>query len=78
MATSRMTRAALPLTVAALLATTLAACNTIRGAGRDIEAGGEAVTRTATEVQQDLAKSKAEQDAQAERDRQAQGGGAPK
>lgn len=32
----------------------LAACNTMEGVGQDIEAGGEAVTETADEVQQEL------------------------
>lgn len=33
---------------------TLAACNTVEGAGQDIEAGGKAVQRGANQVEQDL------------------------
>jgi entericidin B len=29
-------------------------CNTVRGAGRDIERGGEAIQEGATQVQQDM------------------------
>lgn len=36
----------------ALLA--LAACNTLSGAGEDIQAGGEAITDTAEEIQSEL------------------------
>ena len=32
----------------------LAACNTISGAGKDIEAAGEAITETAEETKEDL------------------------
>lgn len=32
----------------------LAACNTIGGAGEDIQAGGEAITDTAEEVQTEI------------------------
>ncbi len=44
------------LTLAALLLVpvALAACNTISGAGKDIEAGGEVITDTAEEVQEDI------------------------
>lgn len=37
--------------VAAIL---LAACNTVEGVGRDVQAGGEAIETTADEVQNDL------------------------
>lgn len=37
---------------AALLVLGVAGCNTIKGAGKDIEKGGEAVQDTATDVQQ--------------------------
>jgi len=40
------------LMLAALAA--LPACNTIRGIGRDTQAGGRAVERTATETQQQM------------------------
>ena len=33
---------------------TLVACNTIGGAGEDIQAGGEAITDTAEEIQSEL------------------------
>lgn len=44
------------LTAAALIASlfALSACNTVRGAGQDIEAGGEAISETAKEVQSGL------------------------
>lgn len=35
-------------------ASTLAACNTISGAGKDIEKGGEHVQEAAKEVKQDM------------------------
>lgn len=43
------TFAALTLTVL-----TLAACNTVRGAGQDIQSGGEVISDTATNVQQEI------------------------
>jgi entericidin B len=39
---------------ASLAALALAACNTVAGAGEDIEAGGEAITEAAEDVQEDL------------------------
>ena len=35
----------------------LASCNTMRGAGRDVQAGGAAVENAATDVQEDMKKS---------------------
>ena len=32
----------------------LAGCNTVKGAGQDISRGGQAVSNTATEVQQNM------------------------
>lgn len=32
----------------------LAACNTIKGVGKDVQAGGEAVEEVATEVQKEI------------------------
>ncbi len=32
----------------------LAGCNTVKGAGKDISKGGQAVSNTATEVQQNM------------------------
>ena len=41
----------LPLMALALLASTaLAACNTVEGAGRDVQAAGQAVEQTAQET----------------------------
>ncbi len=37
-----------------LFAATLAGCNTMQGAGEDIEAGGEAVSDTAEEVEDEI------------------------
>ncbi|MFW6094090.1 MAG: entericidin A/B family lipoprotein [Pseudomonadota bacterium] len=37
-----------------LLAGALTGCNTIRGAGEDVEAGGEAVSETAEEAEDEL------------------------
>lgn len=42
-------------TASALLLGLLAACNTIEGAGQDIEAGGQAISETSREVQDDIA-----------------------
>lgn len=42
----------LPLAAAAAL--TAAACNTVAGAGEDLESAGAAVTETAEEVEEDL------------------------
>jgi entericidin B len=44
--------AQLALLPAALL--TLAACNTVEGAGQDIQAGGQAVENTAEEVEDEI------------------------
>lgn len=41
-----MTRIAMTL----LLVATLAACNTVRGAGQDIETAGDAVKRTTDDI----------------------------
>jgi predicted small secreted protein len=40
--------------LSALLLVTLAACNTVQGAGEDVEAGGEAITETAREAEQEI------------------------
>ena len=49
------TARALILTLAlAALAPMLAACNTTAGAGRDVSAAGQAVTRSANDVRQGL------------------------
>lgn len=51
-----MTSLKSPLKVAgiALIALLASACNTIDGAGQDIEAGGEAVSDAANEVEDDI------------------------
>lgn len=38
----------------ALLFAGLAACNTVEGAGRDVEEGGEAISNTAQDAEQEL------------------------
>ncbi|MCL6283435.1 entericidin A/B family lipoprotein [Ruegeria sp. 2012CJ41-6] len=40
--------------VIGLMTLTLAACETAKGAGRDIEKAGDAITNTATDVQENL------------------------
>lgn len=55
-----------------LLATvTVASCNTIRGAGRDVSAGGDAVSDAATETQREMARERARKDAEEARARRA-------
>jgi entericidin B len=51
------------LASAALAVVSLSACNTIRGAGRDVSAGGEVVSDAASKVQSDLEANKAKQEA---------------
>jgi len=41
-------------TASALLLGLLAACNTIEGAGQDIEAGGQAISETSRDVQDEM------------------------
>lgn len=41
------------LLVAAMIPS-LAACNTIKGVGKDVQAGGEALEEVATEVQKEI------------------------
>ncbi len=50
------------LASAALAVVSLSACNTIRGAGRDVSAGGEVVSDAASKVQSDLEANKAKQE----------------
>lgn len=50
-----MTRSALlRLALVPVTLSVLAACNTVEGAGKDIQAGGAAVSETAREVEKDL------------------------
>jgi entericidin B len=45
----------MPKIVFAILAVlTLAACNTVRGAGQDVESAGDAISDQATETQQEM------------------------
>jgi predicted small secreted protein len=46
-----------------LSVTSFAACNTIRGAGRDVSAGGEVVSDAASKVQAEIATSNAKDEA---------------
>ncbi len=62
-------RIALPLIAALLAAVTLSACNTVRGAAQDVQAGGNAVEGAATNVQTEMQRTDAERAAQEERDR---------
>lgn len=59
----------LPLASGLLALGLLASCNTIRGAGRDVQAGGAAVEDAATNVQQDMQESQAEKEAREARER---------
>lgn len=61
------------LSIAALLLASgaLASCNTIQGAGEDVQAGGAIVSDAASEVQGDMQATEAEQEAKEERDRRA-------
>jgi predicted small secreted protein len=55
MSQSHMTLRKLILTgLAAALIPALAACNTVKGAGKDIEKGGEAIQNGADNVQEDM------------------------
>ncbi len=40
--------------LAAALLPTLAACNTVKGVGKDVQAGGEAVEEVAKEVEKEI------------------------
>jgi entericidin B len=50
----RLTAAALPAIFVAGMAMSLAACNTVSGAGKDVSAGGGAVTSGAEKVKEKL------------------------
>lgn len=60
-----------PIVLGLLALGLLASCNTIRGAGRDVQAGGAAVESAATDVQQDMQESQAEREAREARERSA-------
>lgn len=54
-----------------LAAVTIVSCNTIRGAGRDVSAGGEAVSDAAAKAQRDMARERARNDEKEARARRA-------
>ncbi len=62
-------RFALPLLAVLFGVGTLAACNTVRGAAQDVQAGGNAVEGAANDVQSDMQMTEAERAAKEERDR---------
>lgn len=62
-------RIALPLIAALFAVGTVSACNTVRGAAQDVQAGGNAVEGAANDVQTDMQMTEAERAAKAERDR---------
>jgi predicted small secreted protein len=45
---------AITATISVCLLAELAACNTVEGAGQDVAAGGEAITETANEAEQEI------------------------
>lgn len=61
----------LPIVSALLALGLVASCNTIRGAGRDVQAGGAAVEDAASDVQRDMQESQAEKEAREARERRA-------
>ena len=52
--TRTKSRLAASLIASILVMGALASCNTVRGAGQDVQAGGQAVSGAATDVQQDM------------------------
>jgi predicted small secreted protein len=52
----RKQQQALILAAAVAAAISLAACNTIQGAGEDVKATGQAVSETAADVKEDMSK----------------------
>lgn len=50
----RLTAVVLPVVLIAGMAMSLAACNTVSGAGKDVSAGGSAVTTGAEKVKDKL------------------------
>lgn len=68
---TRSHHAAYFLLALVLASTNLASCNTIKGAGRDVSATGDAVSDAAAQVQADLARANAKQAAKDERARRA-------
>lgn len=62
-------RTAHALFAAMLAIGSLSACNTVRGAAQDVQAGGNAIEGAAIEVQSDMQRTEAERVAQEERDR---------
>lgn len=62
-------RIALPFIAAVFAVGALSACNTVRGAAQDVQAGGNAVEGAANDVQTDMQMTEAERAAKAEHDR---------
>jgi entericidin B len=62
-------RFALPLVAALFAFGSVAACNTVRGAAQDVQAGGSAVESAAADVQSDMQMTDAERAAKEERER---------
>lgn len=62
-------RTALALFATMLAMGSLSACNTVRGAALDVQAGGNAIEGAAIEVQSEMQRTEAERAAQEERDR---------
>lgn len=66
-----MKRAHLYSAIGLVTALGLVACNTIRGAGRDVSAGGAVVSNTAEHVQGSMSSHKAKQNEREEAKRRA-------
>ena len=64
-------RSAFLLLALVLASTSMASCHTIRGAGADVAATGDAVADAAARTQADIARNNAKQAAKDERERRA-------
>jgi predicted small secreted protein len=60
---------AAPLFAALLALGALSACNTVRGAAQDVQAGGNAIEGAANQTQTEMQRTEAERAAKEERDR---------
>ena len=67
----KSSKSAYLLLVLILASTSLGSCNTIRGAGQDVGATGDAVANAAARTQADIARANAKQAAKDERERRA-------
>lgn len=54
--TSARTRLSVTIIAAIVAVSALSACNTVRGVGKDVQAGGAAVEDTAHDVQKEMKK----------------------